>query len=395
MSSEDTNINENADIQEIEEDAQPSTISGIYKAFKDVHEASRATAQAERELKALQAEMKEDKKTLEHRQEVDANFDQIIQDQTAIVEQGLESQRRIDEITDENTSKRTVLVRALNDAIQQNREELEPFRTANEQAQATLDEAARQLALFKRTEQSSRQQLETLINQRNKQTKNLMASIEASEDTIFELKQKAADPYNELTARDKLDLREKITIEQKRLGEYQENLRRIETSAQKNIEAVEDSMAEETLRLENTKARHDEVKREAEHKLKRLEEKNEQCREIEEGLQKQIDEIEAYQKTLDDHNKEIEDAIEEARELIREAHDIHENPDVTRDLALRIMRNEMHEQDMIKHHEELEEFEDELRRETRKSRTITIAVIIAIIALIVFLIIAFNLGWFG
>ncbi len=395
MSSDDKEFTDNADIQEIEEDAQPSTISGIYKAFKDVHEASRATSQAERELKALQAQISEDQKVLDHREEVDANFDTIIQEQTNIVEQGLESQRRIDEITEENTAKRTDLVRSLDKAIAKNREELSPFRTANEQAQSALDEAARQLAHFKRNEQSSRQKLESLITQRDKQTKNLLTSIEASEDAIFELKQKAVDPYNELTARDKLDLREKIAIEQKRLGEYQENLRRIENTAQKNIEAVEDEMAEETLSLENSKARHDEIKKEAEHKLKRLEEKNDQCREIEDGLQKQIDEIEAYQNTLDEHNKEIEEAIEEARELIREAHDIHENPDVTKDLALRIMRNKMQEKEMIQHHEELAEFENELRRKTRKSRTTTIAVILIVVLLIVFLIIALNLGWFG
>ena len=360
MSSEHNKFSDNADYQEIEEDAQASTISGIYKAFKDVHEASRATSQAERELKELQGQIKDDKRVLKHRQEIDANFDKIIQEQTSIVVKGLESKRKIDDITEDNTAKRTELVRKLDKTIQKNRSELEPFRTASDQAQAALDEAARQLAIFKRTEQSSRQHLQTLINQRDKQTKNLKASIEASEDIIFELKQKAADPYDELTARDKLDLREKIAIEQKKLGEYKESLRRIETSAQKNIVAVEDSMAEETLRLENTKSRHDEVKKEAEHKLKRLEEKSEQCRKLEEELQKEIDEVEAYQKTLDDHNNEIENAIEEARGLIREAHDIHENPEVTKDLALRIMRDEMAEKEMISHVEELQEFEDEL-----------------------------------
>ncbi len=74
MSSEHNKFSDNADYQEIEEDAQASTISGIYKAFKDVHEASRATSQAERELKELQGQIKDDKRVLKHRQEIDANF---------------------------------------------------------------------------------------------------------------------------------------------------------------------------------------------------------------------------------------------------------------------------------------------------------------------------------
>ena len=393
MSSTNNTMNQNNNMAD--DSQESSAISSIYKAFKDVHEASRATAQAEKDIKALQNQIKEDQATLDHRREIEANFGKIIQEQTAIVEQGLDSQSKIDRITEENAAKRTALVRDLDKTVKEHRKELEPFHTANEQAQAALDESARQLALFKRTEQSSRHQLETLINQRDKQTKHLMSSIETSRNAIYDLKQKAADPYHELSARDKLDIREKIAIEQRRLGEFEENLRRIETSAQSNIEAVSDSMAEDTMRLENSKSRHDEIKREAEYKLKRLEEKNEQCRQIEEQLQSQIDEIDAYQQTLNEHNKEIEDAIEEARELINEAHDIHDNPEVTKDLALKIMRNGMHEQDMIKHHEELEEFENELRRKTRKSRTITIVSIIIVVLLIVLLIVAYNLGWFA
>ncbi len=407
MSSEiDKNINESTqevkpveEIIEVQETPQSASqgisLSGIYQAFKDVHEASRATSQAEKDLKALQATLKADTETLEHRRHIDANFDQIIFEQTTIVEQGVVSQGKIVEITKENKEKKSKLQEELEALEAQNKRSLAPLIERNDEAQAKLDEAARHLAHCKRTEQNSRQNLENLISQRNKQSKSLNASITTSEEAIRKLKNETLDRSAELTNRDKLDLREKITIEQNRLAEFKQNLHRIELSAQKNIEEAQQTIEVEAARLEKTRVHHDEIKKDAELKLKRLEEQSEQCRLAEEAIQKQIDDIDAYQKTLDDHNGEIQKAIEEAKDLINEAHDIHENPEKTQQLALTILKNEaLLEQQEITH-AELQAYEDELRRTTRTSRISTLAGILVIVLIIVLVIVGISMGWFS
>ncbi len=376
-------------------DSQPTTISGIYQAFKDVRDASRATASAQKELKALQAEMREDQATLDHRRDVEANFLTIIQEQTNIVEQGIDSQHKIEEITQENTSKRTGLVRALDDLKKENRKELEPFHVSNDAAQKSLDEAARQLAHFKRADQTNKHKLESIIHHRDKQSKSLNSSIESCQEQLAKLKRQAQDPESEFSSRDLLDLREKIAIEQKRLAEHQQSLRSIQKTAENNIQSLESTMSETEANLNRAKAHHDEVKKEAEYKLKRLEEKSEQCRTKEEALQAQIDEIDAYQKTLEEHNAEIERAIEQARDLITEAHDIHETPEVTQQLALKIMRDETTEKNLEAKLEDLQEFEDDLRQKTRTSRITSVAVVLAVVLLLVFIIVAYSLGWFS
>ncbi len=398
MSSFDNEIIEPNNKQAVSEeikDSKPATIRDIYQAFKDVRDASRATATSQKELKALQQEMRKDRETLEHRREVEANFMTIIQEQTNIVEQGLDSQSRIDDITDENTSKKTGLVRALNELKMENREALKPFHTASDTTQKALDEAARQLAHYKRAEQTTRQKLESVIHQRDKQSEHLHSSIAASQEQIDKLKREAQDPELELSSRDKLDLREKIAIEQRRLAEHQQSLHGIQATSENNIMNLEATLSEAEEQFEKAKIHHDEIKKEAEHKLKRLEEKSEQCRKAEEGLQSQIDEIDAYQQTLDEHNNEIEIAIEQARDLINEAHEIHETPEISQKLALKIMRNEAEEQELQAKIDSLQEYEDELRRKTRTSRIVSIAVVLSVVLLIVFIIVAYSLGWFG
>ena len=372
-----------------------STIGGIYKAFKDVHEASRQTSQAERELKNLEAQIKLDSETLEHRREIEAHYSDIIAEQTAIVEEGVSSQGKILDITEQNTAKKTELTRYYNQVVEQNKNSIEPLRTASDEAQQALDDAARQLAICKRTEQASRQQLDTLISQRNKQTKSLNASILASKEAIQKLRDESTRPNPDFTSRDKLDLREKITIEQNRLGEYEQNLHRIERDAQKNIEAAQQAIETEQRRLEGAKLRHDEIRKDAEYRLKRLEELSEKHRLEEEELQSRINDVDAYQSTLEDHGKEIEQAIESARELMREAEDIHNNPEVTQQLALSIMRNETKIEELEIKHAELQAYEDELRSSTRTQRISTIAGVAVVVLLIVFVILAYYMGWFS
>ena len=394
MSSKNNTMNQNNKTM-ADEPQKSSAISNIYKAFKDVHEASRATSQVEKELKSLQVEIKEDTEVLEHRRRVEANYNKIIAEQTAIVEEGLSSEGKIDDLTKQNAQLRSELENDLEKMIERHASTLSPLKTNNENAQKALDEAAKELAIYKRQEQNSRQQLENLIIQRNKQTKSLSVAIAASQDIIIKLRHQANDPDSPLSDREALDLREKITIEQKKLGENQAQLHKIERSIQEQIEKIEDSLAEESILLEQTKAEHDRIKSDAEAKRKRLEEQNENCRLQEVELQEKIDGIVAYQKSLDEHYSEIEEAIEEARALIEEAHDIHNTPETTRKLALSIMKKEAQEEDLELRHQQLQAYEDDLRSKTRTSRVVTITTILVLILVIVLLVIAFNLGWFA
>lgn len=361
-----------------------------YEALKDVRRASREHSNARTHLAKIEEELEESRAELDHRTHVEANYDTIVSEQTAIIEEGTgerdEAQARIDVLNAEKAD----LARQLEQMRQQHEQELRPYKELVDSSRSRADDANRSLSEARRAARSAENQVNDLTSRRDSRLSAANKAVDNANLRLAELRTNLqalqADPTTKPEAIEEVNAT--IMAETAHLRAAEEEVAEVTAEMKRTMENAQEHLWTQRQSLDSAERAHESAKAEA---AKRREEYDRMLRDAETSeavLDNAMVErdmgIRDVTKVLDAASKRIK----KAQEILDDANDIHATPHLTDQLRELIASDEAALEVQQKQVESLAEAEREVRERTRGQR-IVFYIAVAAAALVVILILWF------
>ncbi len=369
-----------------EEDVPPSFADG-FSALKEVRRASKLRADAEADVRDIERGLEQDRDELAHREDVEENYDQIVEDQTAQIkearnaikhaEAGISHQRKeMDRLKDELARMR-----------ERHEQELRPYRNLMDSSRGRSDDSAKSLANIRRSVRNAERGF-------NDATRNRDSRISAAHRAVDNAQERVGALDAELSS-----LRLSAQDDETSMAA----IAKTENELASNQRALEFARSEV---IQVTKESQDAVDQ-AQRKLLSLQRELAQAEKVAEANKADAashkDEYDTLYRNAQAEEKAHEDAIkscetrireltgrrdaatsklQDAQDVLEEANEIHAHPETTEGLRERIAYEEADLEDALAELDELAETELELRRSTRGTRLTIIGIVVVLLALI-------------
>lgn len=368
------------------------TASGL-SAFKAVNQAKRAHAQARGRLEELKSSIESRTQEVEHRQDVEARYDQIINENSEVIEESLASIASLEEEQEAAQEQEAQLQEALDKLKAKNAKDLRPYEKLARNAKASSEDAARALSGAKRDLKAAQNSLRDLIGRRDSRVSAAHKAVDNSRQRLNRLQGDLSDLQHddEATPQQLADLRAEITAEMARLSKAQEDAQVAPNESSASISAAERQVDEAQRRLEGAQEAADSAKREAKKQAHTLEGMEDAAKSAEQAAEDEVIEVQKHLKTLKAQLAQTAKTKEEAEQAIAEANDIHHTPEKTQELLEQLADDNAAAVLQQAQVDSLAADEHELRQRTRTSR---IAFILVVAAAIIVLLVLF-LVFFG
>lgn len=367
--------------------ATATTLKSGLAAMKDVREASRQHAGAQKRVRSMAAGLEEDRRTLEHRLDVEGRYPQIVSDQTTASEEAArsmaQSQATVERLGAEQASLEDRLAR-MRTAHEQ---ELRPYRRVMETSRGRASDASQTVAEAKRAVKGAEAQVKEATDGRSQGIAQANRTLDNSQERLRrvqdDLRRAQGDPNAKADAVAQLQ-RENVA----ELAHVEAARVEVANATRQTQEAVEKAQMHlwtQKQSLETAQADADAARRDYEgHKAeydRRAAEAAAQEKELADAIAERKADIEAAKAAHD----QAADAYDEAQGLLAEAEAIHGSPEETHRLRASIAEQEASLASAQSELDSLADSERALRQHTRTQRYILTAVAILLAALIVLL----------
>ncbi len=351
-------------------------------AVRDVHKASRQSAGARAQARTIQEALEADRKTLEHRREIESSFDSIISEQSGIVARNQATidsdQQKIDGLSEEHSA----LTSDLDELKASNASAIRPYKRLVETSKEEFDDAQRMLAEAKRAVKVA----ETQLNDAKERRDSSFMSASRSFDNSQARQRRVQDELKKLQASggapaaisqmqsDNVAALASVDSAKAEVARATKDGQNAVDNAQTHLWTQNQSLASAQSKYDAALAKHKAHK--AEH-----DKMSDDAAAQEKELQERID---GKKRSLDALRAELEDAqeaLDEAQGLIDEANLIHSTPEETERLERAIADQQADLDEANSEVEHLAATEKQLRQATRGSRVALIAA--AVLVLIV------------
>lgn len=363
-----------------------STLKAGAFAVRDVHNASRQSAGARAQARTIQEALEADRETLEHRREIEASFDDIVLEQSAVVAKNRETidsdQRKIDGLSEEHSA----LTADLDELKAANASAIRPYKRLVETSKEELDDAQRMLAEAKRAVKAAESQL----NDAKERRKSSFESASRSFDNSQARQRRVQDELKKLQASGGApaaisQMQSDNVAALAGVDSARAEVERATKDGQNAVENAQTHLWTQNQSLASAQAKYDAAL--AKHKAHKAEhdKMSDDASAQEKELQERID---GKKRSLDALRAEVDDAqraLDEAQGLIDEAQLIHSTPEETARLEKSIAAQQADLDEANSEVEHLAETEKQLRRATRGSRIALVAAAVVVIALLVLL----------
>lgn len=364
------------------------------EAVREVSAAKRAHDTARGELEDLDREIGDREAELEHRQDIESRYDQIITDETARQDAALETgsaaktQRdllaaKISELKarlsqekedDAQTEKR---LRAAVDAIEAKEAS---SRESGSRLQRRLDDA-------KRGAEKAEEEKKSAMDAAQKSIDSANSRLGTLREEFAGIQRNPSANSAEYSVRTS-QLQNEISDAMEELRQAQGNLPRITAEVQRNLDAANAAVQEAQKPIDAAKKAFREVTAEADAARDELDTAKRDAAARQRELRDQISDQEKALKEEERKAQAAQEDADDAQASMDEANEIHAHPEITRQLANRLDEDRRIRADKVAQVERLAAAEQEVRDRTRGSRlrflgaiAVTIAVIILIVTL--------------
>ena len=366
------------------------SFAGGLSALRQVRQASKMRLDAEADVRDIELGLEEDRNELAHREDVERNYHEIVQDQEAELEDARAVKADAEAQIDTQRAEVKRLEAELRAMREQHEQKLRPYRNLMDSSRGRSDDAAKSLANIRRDVRNAERAL-------SEATKNRDARISAAHRAVDAAQERVGAVETELNALlSEADGVGASNTLAKMEGELASNRATLESArsdvvlvtqeAQDAVDAAQRRLL--SLQREQTQAERlaETTKAEATARKNEYDGMYRSAQAKERAHEDAIKSCEARIRDLSATRKEALLRIEDAQDMLAEAHEIHAHPETTEGLRQRIADEE---EDLIDAQAELEELlesERELRRSTRTSRIIVIAVVVVVVVVIALLV---------
>lgn len=373
--------------------AGTATVTEGVSAMRELSAARRAHATAFKELESLERDATQLEQQLEHRREVEDNYEQIVKLQTQETEDAARAleQARVRRVSLESQleGKKNELTR-LKDA---NEQKVAPSRKLMEQAKGALTKAERAQAEALRALKGAQAQAneaqanrDSKLQAAKRSADSASAKLARQQDQLAEMRR---DPSTGAKALSQASSAVAAALAQ--LENARENVTRVTQETSQAVQIAQTHLYTQRKSLE-----------EAEADLKEAREREEELRGAYDAKRSKADEQEA---DVSSKISALKDAVEQARDdeagargrgdaaraALEEANDIHARPELTGELARRSEASRAQADEQRKLVERLASEEHMVRERTEHTRKIFYALVAAAVV-IVLLVLVFALG---
>ena len=169
-------------------EAQNAVAGGI-SAVREVRSAAKAHAHARNKMKEMQSVLTSDQGQLEHRIYVHENYDSIVAEQQAIINETSAEMKRQKDLVESLTKTCSELQSKLEALIAEDEQELRPYRNLSETAKGRLDDVSRTVAEAKRAIKAAESQVKDATEHREQTLATAQTALSNSQERQHKLQE--------------------------------------------------------------------------------------------------------------------------------------------------------------------------------------------------------------
>lgn len=357
-------------------------------ALRDVADAKARHGSAVTQMKRLQDELADVAATLDHRVQIECDFEQIVAVQTAEIEEAGALAADAALRSASFAAERDALSAQLATLKADNEEALRPYKNLMDTTKGRFDDAAVALADARRAVRAGEGQLADATRKRDQRVASANRAVDNAQERLrrvqTELDKLQRDPGASTVAIPKM--RDELMAEREHLDATRADVTRVSTEAQEAIEAAQAVLWAQKQALEAAERTAEESKREAAEARAEYERLYKQAKAGEDELAAGIREGEDALGAADAEQASAEARVEVAQATLDEANDIHGTPEVTEELRMRLAEGNEELERRDREVKDLAQSMRELRESTRSKRLALFAAIAAVAILAIALI---------
>lgn len=370
-----------------------SMLSQGMGAVREVSAARRAHSEARDHLDELSQVIEENEDELAHRREVEANYAQIVAEQTARQNNSLETARaavsaqqaiaKVIEELKQNLS-------AMKDADKTTEKRLKSALEAAESKEASAREGANRLVRrvtdAQRGLESAKADRETNLAAAKKAVESAQARLDALREEFAEIQRNPSANSAAYSVRG-IELENDISDAAEQLRQAKDQLPRLTVELDQAIADAEAVVAEANKPIDEARSSFRDVSNATAEARDALDAARKDAESRQKELRAQINEQEKALKNQQKAQQDAQDDADDAAEILADANDIHAHPEITEQLAARIDSDKQYEAQQLQQVESLAATEKNVREQTRTSRLKfvgIVAAIVVVVALVIF-----------
>ncbi len=362
-------------------------------AVREVSAARRAHSEARDHLDELSQVIEENEDELMHRRDVEANYAQIVAEQTARQASCLESVRAA--VAAQQAIAKTIddlkqSLSAMKDADKATEKRLKSALDAAESQEASAREGANRLVRrvtdAQRGLESAKADRETNLAAARKAVESAQARLSALREEFAEIQRNPSANSAAYSVRG-TELENDISDAAEQLRTAQEQLPRLTAELDQSIADAEAVVAEANKPIEEARSSFRDVSNATAEARDALDAARKDAETRQKELRSQINEQEKALKNQEKAQQEAQDDADNAAEILADANDIHAHPEITQQLAARIDSDKQYQAQQMQQVESLAATEKNVREQTRTSRLKfagIVAAIVVAVALVIF-----------
>ncbi len=370
-----------------------SMLSQGMGAVREVSAARRAHSEARDHLDELSQVIEENEDELAHRREVEANYAQIVAEQTARQNNSLETARaavsaqqaiaKVIEELKQNLS-------AMKDADKATEKRLKSALEAAESKEASAREGANRLVRrvtdAQRGLESAKADRETNLAAAKKAVESAQARLDALREEFAEIQRNPSANSAAYSVRG-IELENDISDAAEQLRQAKDQLPRLTVELDQAIADAEAVVTEANKPIDEARSSFRDVSNATAEARDALDAARKDAESRQKELRAQINEQEKALKNQQKAQQDAQDDADDAAEILADANDIHAHPEITEQLAARIDSDKQYEAQQLQQVESLAATEKNVREQTRTSRLKfvgIVAAIVMVVALVIF-----------
>ena len=373
--------------------AAQRTVMDGYSAMREVHRAAKEHGAARTHLQEIQDEIDDAQAELDHRVEVEQNYDTIIAEQTQALDEAIAARNDVEAEIDTLSGEHDDLANQLEEMKETHERELKPYHDLMESSRQKADDASKALSEARRALKAAEGQVSDATSRREARAASANRSIDNAKARLVELQSRQAelkaDPASEQAALD--EVAAAIESENEHLTGAQEEASAIAQEMQRTMDNAQAHLWTQKQSVEGAERAHEAAAAEARERKEEYDKKRLDAQTEEATLDNAVVERELK---IREANKSLDAAkvqIDKIQAVIDDANQIHATPEATESLRHFIQDNKAALAVQQRQVAELAKNEQNLREQTRQQRYIFMG-IIAVAALIVILILIKIIG---
>ena len=361
-------------------------------AVREVSAARRAHSEARDHLDELSQVIEQNEDELTHRRDVEANYAQIVAEQSARQTSCLESVRAA--VAAQQAITKTIddlkqSLSAMKDADKATEKRLKSALDAAESQEASAREGANRLVRrvtdAQRGLESAKADRETNLAAARKAVESAQARLNALREEFAEIQRNPSANSAAYSVRG-TELENDISDAAEQLRTAQEQLPRLTAELDQSIADAEAVVAEANKPIEEARSSFRDVSNATAEARDALDAARKDAEARQKELRSQINEQEKALKNQQKAQQEAQDDADNAAEILADANDIHAHPEITQQLAARIDSDKQYQAQQMQQVESLAATEKNVREQTRTSRLKFVGIVAAIVVAVALLI---------